>query len=73
MIIDWSNYRQYFKKIEKPDTDMLTYQLIPKKMNIEQQVTDILGLQIEKTENRSDETPKSSLKNVTLLIENTKL
>jgi hypothetical protein len=35
MIIDWSNYRQYFKKIEKSDTDMLTYQLIPKKMNIE--------------------------------------
>ena len=35
MVIDWNNYRVYFKKIEKADTDQFTYTLVPKKLDVE--------------------------------------
>lgn len=38
MIIDWSNYRTYFKKIEKADTDNFTYNLIPKKIDVQNEI-----------------------------------
>ncbi len=73
MIIDWNNYRVYFKKIEKQDTDVLTYTLMPKKINLEKFIAELTEYEIEKYEGRQDETPKSGLRNVIVMIENSKL
>jgi hypothetical protein len=52
MIIDWNNYRVYFKKIEKQDTDVLTYTLMPKKINLEKFIAELTEYEIERYEGR---------------------
>jgi hypothetical protein len=51
MVIDWNNYRVYFKKIEKGDTDQFTYSLVPKKLTIEsdqmEELKELMGPQYE--------------------------
>lgn len=38
MVIDWNIFRPYFKKIEKADTDLLAYHIVPKKLLIEKEL-----------------------------------
>lgn len=80
MVIDWNNYRVYFKKIEKADTDQFTYTLVPKKLAVEsdqiEELKELMGPQYEEglEEFKSKQKPKvnSKLRSFTVLFENPK-
>jgi hypothetical protein len=78
MIIDWNNYRVYFKKIEKADTDQFTYTLVPKKLAVEsdqmEELKELMGPQYEEglEEFKGKQKPKvnTHLRSFTVLFEN---